>query len=148
MPIRYEHAEPVDATADATFGVIDDLPRMAEWLPPCVRLANTTRPGGPNAVGDGLHYIFQQAGREQEMHGTIVGRVVPESLVMQFDDASFTVRVDLRVTSADRGCVTHHAIEITPKTLFGRLLSPLIRLGLRKQTRDAATGLRRLAETN
>ena len=37
---------------------------------------------------------------------------------------------------------------MTPKTLFGRLLQPLIRLGLGKQTRDAATNLKTLLETS
>ena len=44
--------------------------------------------------------------------------------------------------------MTTHVIEITPKTFFGRLLSPLIRLGLGKQTRDAARNLKKLLEAN
>jgi hypothetical protein len=44
--------------------------------------------------------------------------------------------------------VITHIIEITPKTFLGRLMSPLIRLGLRKQTRDAATNLKTLLESD
>ncbi len=39
-----------------------------------------------------------------------------------------------------------HAITIAPKTFLGKLISPLIRLGLGKQTRDAASNLRKLLE--
>jgi hypothetical protein len=40
-----------------------------------------------------------------------------------------------------------HLIEITPKAFFARLMSPLIRLGLNKQTREAATNLKQLLES-
>ena len=39
-----------------------------------------------------------------------------------------------------------HVIEIAPKTFLGKLMQPLIRLGLRSQTRAAATNLKQLLE--
>ena len=39
-----------------------------------------------------------------------------------------------------------HVIEITPKTFLGKLMQSLIRLGLRSQTRAAATNLNKLLE--
>ena len=39
-----------------------------------------------------------------------------------------------------------HVIEIAPKTFLGKLMQPLIRLGLRSQTRAAATNLQQLLE--
>ncbi|MEM6313249.1 MAG: SRPBCC family protein [Planctomycetota bacterium] len=144
MPLRYEHAEPVDATPAAAFALIDDLPRTNEWLPPCVSLTNVTGP--PNKPGDKLHYVFKQGGKQQEMEGEIVERVENEKLVSRYDDKAFTVVVDLRVTADGAQAVTHHAIEITPKSLMGKLFSPLIKLGLKKQTTDAATNLKRILE--
>jgi hypothetical protein len=55
--------------------------------------------------------------------------------------------VNLRVAAVPGGALTTHIIEISPKTLMGKLMSPLIRLGLRKQTRDAALNLKKLLET-
>ncbi|MEM8872677.1 MAG: SRPBCC family protein [Planctomycetota bacterium] len=144
MPVRYEHAEPVDASPAAAFALIDDLPRAAEWLPPCVSLTNVTGP--PNNVGDKLHYVFKQGGKQQEMGGQIVERVENEKLVNRYEDKAFAVVVDLRVSPDGANAITHHAIEITPKTFMGKLFTPLIKMGLKKQTRDAATNLKRLLE--
>ncbi|MBY0488589.1 MAG: SRPBCC family protein [Gemmatimonadaceae bacterium] len=145
MPIAVEHIEEIRTTPERAWQLIDDLPRFAEWLPPCVSLSKVG--SGPNAVGDTLRYVFQQGGRQQEMSGRIVAREAGARLHCLYDDSAFTVSVDLRVEPAANGTRTTHRIAITPKTLMGRLMSPLIRLGLRKQTTDAARNLRRLLET-
>jgi hypothetical protein len=43
--------------------------------------------------------------------------------------------------------MTTHIIEITPKTGLGKLMQPLIRLGLSKPTQEAAANLKKLLET-
>ena len=43
--------------------------------------------------------------------------------------------------------MTTHIIEIAPKTLLGKLMGPLIRFGLGKQTRQAAANLKKLLES-
>ena len=145
MPIRYQHIETVATTPERAFAVIDDLPLTAKWLPPCVSLAKVG--DGPNAPGDKLRYVFKQGGRQSEMGGEILDRVPGERLHCKYSDSSFDVRVDLRVAAAPGGALTTHIIEISPKTLVGKLMSPLIRLGLGKQTRDAAANLKKLLET-
>ncbi len=144
MPIRYEHAETVATTPERAFAVIDDLPLTAKWLPPCVSL--TKLGDGPNAPGDKLHYVFKQGGRQSEMAGEILTRVPGERLHCKYADNSFEVSVDLRVVAAPGGTLTTHIIEISPKTFIGKLMSPLIRLGVGKQTRDAAANLKKLLE--
>ena len=52
-----------------------------------------------------------------------------------------------RVSPAPDGTLTTHIIEISPKTLLGKAMWPLIRLGLGKQTRDAAAHLKKLLES-
>ncbi len=145
MPIRYEHEQTVATTPERAFALIDDLPLTARWLPPCVSLTKVG--SGPNAPGDKLHYVFEQGGRQQEMSGEIVARVPGKRLHCRYTDSAFEVSVDLRVAPAPEGTLTTHIIAITPKTLIGKLMSPLIRMGLGKQTRDAATNLKRLLET-
>ncbi|MEM7807694.1 MAG: SRPBCC family protein [Planctomycetota bacterium] len=148
MPIRFEHAEPSTASQETTFALMDDLSRTAEWLPPCVSLTNTTRGvGEPNQPGDALHYVFKQGGKQQEMTGQILEREEPSKLIAKYTDKAFDVVTDLRVEPSGNGCITHHVIEITPKAFFGKLLSPLIKLGLKGQTRTAAANLRALAES-
>lgn len=145
MPIRYEHTETVAATPERTFAVIDDLTLTAEWLPPCVSLSKVG--DGPNQPGDRLRYVFKQGGRQSEMAGEILARTPGERLHCRYVDGSFEVSVDLRVGADPAGTLTTHIIEITPKTFVGRLMSPLIRLGLGKQTRDAARNLKKLLES-
>lgn len=145
MPIRYQCVETVAVPPDRAFAVIDDLPQTAKWLPPCVSLSKVG--GGPNAPGDALRYVFRQGGRQSEMAGEILARVPGERLYCKYGDGSFDVWVDLRVAAAPGGTQTTHVIEIAPKTFMGKLMSPLIRLGLGKQTRDAAANLKKLLET-
>ena len=146
MPIRYEHAGTVSTTPEQAFAAIDDLPLTAKWLPPCVSLAKVG--DGPNAPGDELLYVFEQGGRRREMAGVIVDRVPGERLHCRYADNSFEVSVDLRVSATPGETLVTHAVEIRPKTLLGRLMRPLIRLGLGKQTRDAAANLKALIEAD
>ncbi|MDG3008176.1 SRPBCC family protein [Paludisphaera mucosa] len=145
MSIRYEHTEIVRVTPERAFAVIDDLPITAKWLPPCVSLEKVGP--GPNAPGDKLHYVYTQGGKQGEMAGEILARTPGERLHCKYGDAAFDVSVDLRVAAAPEGALTSHVIEITPKTWAGKLMSPLIRLGLGKQTRDAASNLKKLLES-
>ena len=63
------------------------------------------------------------------------------------DRTMFDVSVDLRIAAASDGALTEHFIEITPKCFSAKLMSPLIRLGLGKQTREAAANLKKLLES-
>ena len=60
----------------------------------------------------------------------------------------FDVSVDLRVAPMSDGTLTTHVIEITPKRFMARLMSPLIKFGLGKQTREAAANLKKLLESS
>jgi hypothetical protein len=145
MPIRYEHAETVRTTPARAFAAIDDLTLTARWLPPCVSLEKLGP--GPNAPGDRLRYISRQGGRQAEMAGEIVARAIGERLHCKYRDGAFDVSVDLHVAATPGGTVTTHAVEITPRTWLGRVMGPLIRLGLGKQTREAAGNLKKLLES-
>lgn len=145
MSIHYQHAVTVSVPPERAFAVIDDLPLTAKWLPPCVSLTKVG--SGPNAPGDRLRYVFRQGGRQNEMDGEILDRVAGERLHCRYTDPAFDVWVDLRVAPAPGGAVTTHLITIAPKTFMGRVMQPLIRLGLGKQTRDAAAKLKKLLES-
>jgi carbon monoxide dehydrogenase subunit G len=145
MPIRYRYSETVRATPERAFAVIDDLALTAKWLPPCVSLEKLAP--GPNCPGDKLRYVYRHGRKTAEMAGEIVARTPGERVHCRYSDGTFEVSVDLRVAAAAGKALTTHVIEITPKRLFARLFSPLIRLGLEKQTREAARNLKRLLES-
>ena len=144
MPLQFTHEEIIRVTPEQVFAVIDELPVTAKWLPPCVSLEKVG--DGPNKPGDKLRYVYTQGGREAEMAGVILERIPNERLHCKYSDSTFDVSVDLRVTPCPEGSTTIHAIEIRPKTFMGRLMKPLIGMGLRKQTRDAAKNLKELLE--
>ena len=144
MSIRYQHAQTVRSTPERAFEVIDDLPLTARWLPPCMTLEKIG--SGPNAIGDRLRYVYKQGGKKGEMSGEIVERTPGEHLHCRYFDRMFEVSVDLRVALAPAGALITHIIEITPRSFTGKLMSPLIRLGLRKQTLEAAANLKKLLE--
>jgi hypothetical protein len=145
MPIRYQHTEMVRTTPESAFAAIDDLPLTAKCLPPCVSLEKVG--AGPNAPGDKLRYVYRQGGKQGEMAGEIRARTPGERLHCKYVDRMFDVSVDLRVGAGPDGAVTSHVIEITPRTFLGKLMSPLIRLGLGKQTRQAVANLKKLLES-
>ncbi|MFT3788790.1 MAG: SRPBCC family protein [Tepidisphaeraceae bacterium] len=144
MSIRFEHTEVVRTTPQQAFALIDDLPRTREWLPPCVGLEKLG--SGPNAVGDKLKYVYKHGGLTKEMAGKILARVPGEQLHCLYTDTTFDVSVDLHVAPHADGATTTHIIEITPKRFFAKLFTPLIRVGIRKQTIDAAKKLTALLE--
>jgi hypothetical protein len=144
MPIHFTHEEIILVTPERVFAVIDELPVTAKWLPPCVSLEKVGV--GPNKPGDDLRYVYKQGGSLGEMVGVILDRIPNERLHCKYFDSMFEVSVDLRVSSCPEGATTIHAIKIWPKTFIGHLMGPLIRMGLRKQTRDAARNLKALLE--
>ena len=146
MLIRFHHDEIVRTTPERAFEAIDNLSLTADWLPPCISLKKEN--DGPNAVGDKLRYVYKQGGREAEMVGEILERVPGERLHCKYYDRMFDVSVDLRVGTKAADTLTTHIVEITPKTFAGKLMSPLIRFGLRKQTREAAKNLKQLLESS
>jgi Polyketide cyclase / dehydrase and lipid transport len=145
MPIRCEYAETVRTSPDRAFAAIDDLPLTAKWLPPCVSLEKVG--SGPNAPGDKLRYVYKQGGKTAEMAGEIVARTPGERLRCMYFDSMFDVSIDLRVAATSEGALTTHVIEITPKCFMAKLMSPLIRIGVGKQTRKAAANLKKLLES-
>lgn len=145
MSVTYHHQEPIAAPPDRVFAAIDDLPLTSKWLPPCVSLEKIG--SGPNATGDALRYVYRQGGAEKEMAGRIASRTPGERLHCIYGDDMFEVSVDLRVAPGPTGSLTTHIIEMTPKSFMANLLTPLVRMGLKKQTREAAANLKALVES-
>ncbi len=144
MPINYEHSVEVNSTPEQAFAVIDDLARTPEWLCVCVSLEKLSP--GPNKVGDKLKYTFKQGGRPGVMDGEITARIPGEKLTYRFEDKLFQVLIDFKILRTSVVAKMTHVITITPKTLFGKLMSPLIRLGIPKQTKDAMHALKAILD--
>lgn len=145
MAIQCEHTISVTTTPAQVFALLDNLPRTPEWLKPCTELRKLAP--GPNAVGDRLSYSFSQGGRPGLMQGEILERVPGSRLVCVYSDAMMEVRVEFNVLREPSGARLTHRIAITPRTWLARLMSPLIRRSLPKQTRDAMERIRAILES-
>lgn len=145
MALQCNHSVEVHCSPEKAFSFIDDLPQTPKWLGPCTAIEKLNP--GPNAVGDKLKYSYNQGGKDRTMEGEILERVEPSKLVCRYFDSMFEVLVDLNVQKSPSGAVLQHVITMTPKSFFAKLLSPLIRMGLPKQTRDAMAALKSLLES-
>lgn len=145
MSIHFSHTLDVARDPAKVFALLDDLERTPEWLERCTGIERLSP--GPNAVGSKLRYAYRDGVRSGTMEGEIVTRIEGERLAFRYGDKMMEVAVDFHVTNAAQGARVTHTIDITPKTLLGRLFSPLIRRGLPKQTVAAMEKLRTLLES-
>jgi len=140
MAISFEHGIDVPQAPERVFSLLDDVSKTPRWLDRCVGIENLT--DGPNRVGSKLRYSFREGGHVGVMDGEIVSRSPNEHLGYVYVDKMMHVSVDFRMARAGQGTHLVHAIVITPGTFFARLLSPLIRRQLPRQTITAMEKLR------
>jgi hypothetical protein len=146
MAIRCEHSVDVSCSPAQAFALLDDLPRTPEWLATCIAIEKTAP--GPNAVGDTLKYTFKQGGQTGVMDGEVRERVPDKKLACNYTDPTMKVRVEFNITSTSTGTSLTHIITITPRTFFGRLMSPLIRISLPRQTRKAMAAIKSILDSS
>jgi hypothetical protein len=144
MSIHSSHTIDVAHDPKKVFSVLDDLGKTPAWLERCVGIENLS--AGPNEIGTKLRYIYRDGGQTRTMEGEIVARIPDERLAFRYGDKMMEVAVDLHVTNAAAGARLTHTIDITPKSFFAKLLAPLIRRDLPKQTIGAMERLRSLID--
>jgi len=132
MAIHFEHSLQVSADPGKTFAMLDDVKRTPEWLSRCTSIDKLG--DGPNAVGTKLKYSFKQGRRDGVMKGEITARTPGEQITFHYVDKMFDVTIAFRLAKADAGTQLTQAIDIAPRSVIGKLLSPLIRRVLPKQT--------------
>ena len=144
MTIAYEHTLDVPAAPATVFAILDDVERTPEWLTRCVAMEKLST--GPTDVGTKLRYAFRDASRDGVMDGEVTAHEPNARLTMRFEDAQMNAVVDFRAVAAGEGATRlTHSIELTPKTLAGKLFAPLIRRKLPVQTIHAMEALRSLS---
>jgi carbon monoxide dehydrogenase subunit G len=141
MAIHFEHSLQVSADPAKTFAMLDDVKRTPEWLSRCTGIEKLDP--GPNAVGTKLKYSYKQGRRGGAMTGEIAARTPGEQIKFHYLDKMFDVTIDFRLAKADAGTQLTQAIDIAPRSFMGKLLSPLIKRMLPKQT---VTDLEKLRE--
>lgn len=126
------------------FAFLDDLSQAPSWLTSCIELRQTSP--GPRGVGTTLHYAYRQGRRPGTMGGLVSAYAPGQSLGMQFSDASFAVEITFDLSPRPEGTQVRHTCRITPRSLMGRLMSPMIQLGNRQQVAHNLKRMRHVLE--
>lgn len=142
MP-RYAHTLSVSAPPSVIFAIVDDVDQTPTWLSRCTKIDKLDP--GTNDVGTRLRYHYADGRRTGVMDGQVVAREPDRHFAMKFSDRMMDVTVDFVAASDGVGTTLTHTIDIATKGL-GVLFAPLIKRQLPKQTLDAMTALKRLAE--
>src|SRR2546421_12746665 len=142
MSIHFDYAIDVPQSPEQAFAVLDDIALTPKWLARCTGIEKLTP--GENAVGTKLRYSYQEPGRTGQMDGEITARMPNEHLTYHYADKMMEVVVDFQITKADSGARLKHSIDISPKTIIAKLVAPMIRKQLPKQTITAMESLRNL----
>ncbi|HEY3534854.1 MAG TPA: SRPBCC family protein [Pedococcus sp.] len=142
MP-RFAHTLSVSAPPATIFGILDDFTKTPLWLSRCTGIDVVD--GGPNDVGTRLRYHYDDGRRRGTMDGEVVAREPDRHFAMKFTDRMMAVTVDFVCASDGVGTTLTHTIDIATKGV-GKLFTPMIRRDLPKQTLDAMTKLKAMAE--
>jgi hypothetical protein len=142
MP-HFAHTLSVSAPPSTIFAIIDDFTQTPQWLSRCTGIDELDP--GPHDVGTRLAYHYDDGRRTGTMDGEIIAREPDRHFAMKFGDTLMDVTVDFIAASDGVGTSLTHTIDIATKG-FGKVFTPLIRRDLPKQTMDAMTKLKALAE--
>ena len=144
MP-QFAHTLSVSAPPSVIFAIVDDFTKTPQWLSRCTGIDKLDE--GGNDVGTRLKYHYDDGRRSGVMDGQIIAREPDRHFAMKFTDKMMDVTVDFVSASDGVGTTLTHSIDIATKG-FGKLLTPMIKRSLPKQTMDAMTKLKAMAEAS
>ena len=134
--IEYQVQVDVSRPPSEVFAFLDDVRQTPRWLERCTEIQQTTP--GPKGVGTKLRYAYADRGRSGTMEGTVTEYEKDRRLAMRFIDPMLDVQVGFRVEPAGAGARIVHRVEITPRNLMAKMMSPMISAATKKQV-DADT---------
>jgi uncharacterized protein YndB with AHSA1/START domain len=138
MATLFEERVEVRRTPAQCFAYVDDFAHAPHWNDLCVSLQ---RGGSDAREGGGLVYTFKQGNRHGIMHGEILERDPPRRLLLRFGDRMFEIEVGFRFDAIPGGTRIEHSMQVEPRSFLTRLMSPLLRRVMKKQTAKQARAL-------
>lgn len=142
MAIVFEHGIDLPQSPQQVFAFLDDFKKVPLWLKRCEGVAKEGR--GPNQKGDRLRYAYCESGHHGVMDGDIIVHEPDRHLGYRYYDRMMSVNVDFRMEPAGQGTRLVHRIEIKPHSLMARIMAPMIRNRIPKQTIMAMENVRSL----
>ena len=143
MPMQFSERVEVRRTPAQCFAFVDDFANAPRWNELCVALQ---REGSDAREGGGLVYTYKHGQQQQVMHGLVVERDPPRRLLLGFSDRNFEIEIGFRFDAIPGGTRIEHTVELSPRSFLTRLITPLLRRVMRKQTAKQAQALARALE--
>jgi uncharacterized protein YndB with AHSA1/START domain len=132
VAVHFEYTIEIAKPPATVFALLDDVSRTPKWLSRCTKIEKLDP--GPNAVGTRLRYDYLQGRRPGTMDGSIAAYAAPDHIAFRYNDKQFDVTIDFMLAALTTGTKLTQKVDIVPSSLVGRLLQPLIRRVLPKQT--------------
>ncbi|ESQ83908.1 hypothetical protein AEAC466_11305 [Asticcacaulis sp. AC466] len=142
MAITFEHGIDLPHSPHEVFTLLDDYSKVPLWLKRCEGVAKQGT--GPNKVGDKLRYAYNEAGRHGLMDGVITAYETDRHMAYRYFDKMMAVAVEFRMAPNGEGTRLTHRIEITPHSFMAKLMTPMFRMKLPRQTVQTMENVRAL----
>lgn len=142
MAVVFEHGIDLPQAPQTVFTFLDDFKRVPLWLKRCEGVAKQGQ--GPNVVGDKLRYAYKEGSHHGVMDGVIEAHEQDQHLRYRYYDKMMQVIVDFRMEPAGEGTHLVHRIEITPHSFMAKLMAPMFKGMIPKQTITAMESIREL----
>jgi len=132
MALHFEERVEVRRSPAQCFAFVDDFANAPRWNELCVALVRE---------GDGLIYTYKQGRGQAVMNGFIVERDPPRRLLLGFSDRMFEIEIGFRFDAIPGGTRIEHTLQLEPRSFLVKLMSPLLRRVMKKQTANQAAAL-------
>ena len=140
MPIVVEHGIDLNQPPHEVFAFLDDFKRVPTWLKRCEGVAKLGQ--GPNKAGDKLRYAYYEGGKHRIMDGVISTYEPNRQLSYRYYDKMMQAFIDFHLEPQGTGTRLIHRVELVPNSLLCKLLLPLFKAKLPKQTKEAMADLK------
>jgi uncharacterized protein YndB with AHSA1/START domain len=142
--IRSEETITIARPPADVFRFLDDEANTPKWMSRCVWLKRVT--AGDAGLGTKLRYAYKEPGRQGEMDGEITVYEPDRRLTLRFHDDALVVTVAFELSASGAGTEVRQRVEVEPKTVMMKLMTPVIRGAVRAQTKEEIRGLKREME--
>ncbi|ESQ93883.1 SRPBCC family protein [Asticcacaulis benevestitus] len=142
MTIAFEHGIELPQPPHQVFALLADYSKVPLWLKRCEGVAKAS--SGPNKVGDKLRYAYCESGRHGLMDGVITAYDQDRHMAYRYFDKMMAVVVEFHMEPSGEGTRLTHLIDITPHSFMAKLMSPVFKMKLPKQTIQTTENIRDL----
>ncbi len=132
MALHFEEQVEVRRTPAQCFAFVDDFANTPRWNELCVALVRE---------GDGVVYTYKQGRKQAVMNGFVAERDPPRRLLLEFSDRMFRIEIGFRFDAIPGGTRIEHSLDVEARALLTRIMFPLLRRVMRKQTAKQAQAL-------